>query len=262
MWSRSSRVASPDTSPTVFPISSLSKLASAYSDAGDEDNQRRVLIWQVEGGELVAQDWTSHSLTRYKIRDSLDIFDEAKYSTPLAAAADSSGVIHLFYLNRSNAISHIYETSVGKWHRGKVTNKYGPILARGRTRLSATRHQNDADNGGSSILAILYQHPNGQLRLALSDAGSDATWHVVDISSLVEGPKPTVGTWDGLGHSIISSGVAISTDNNHTGYGTLILGVEGENGVLPWKCTIDAPLTSDKDTHCWWLNATIGGMWT
>lgn len=246
------------TASAVSSISTLSHLASSYSDVGDREKHRRILLWQDTDSELIAEEWSTSGRARYRVSDSLG-YVEAKEGSPLAAATDISGVIHVFYLNTENIVSHIFETSVGTWKKGRMANDGASITADEMTRLSATVYRNSAGVNSAPAVVLSYQNSYRELRLAISDnPANESTWSIVDAPSLVRDPAPIVGLSHRLGHTVINSYLDTGSDADDD-QETITMAVEGENEILPWKCAIDIRSRLDKSTRCWWLNATTGG---
>jgi hypothetical protein len=180
------------------------------------------------------------------------IVDQPKYGTPLAAAADSSGAVHVFYLTDRNFITHIIKLPVGDWATGGVAVESEPVVAHEESRLSATWHQSKNE---AKILALSYQTPLRQLRLLMSDQPQqDDAWYKVDVE--LQLGYPELGRSNGLGHAI-SSGWRYPLEGNDAGYHGLLGVVEGERTVLPWECAVDFRPPPARHVECYWLNDTF-----
>lgn len=98
-------------------------------DKSKTGENRRLLLWQDDSGDLIATDWTAQGTLRYRIRDRIDLTQNKPLKgTPLAAASDDAGVIHVFYLSTGDKIGYIFHPPTGDWKSGGVLGRDGDTI--------------------------------------------------------------------------------------------------------------------------------------
>lgn len=204
----------------------------------------RLLVWQDEKSELISTEWTAGSKAPYRIQDKLrSSMPDAKHGTPLAVAANKSGVIQVFFLDTQEAISHLVKTAAGDWKMGRVSEDDGPIIAARVSLLSAVWHHNDE----VELLGVAYENSQQKLRLAMTDEpGEESRWHVLDVADL---PQPVAGQSE-------ASCFAAADDWQP---GRMLMAVLVEEGFSAWECSVDSWPPSESKAPCHQVNETFQG---
>ncbi|KAL6875162.1 hypothetical protein J3F83DRAFT_548282 [Trichoderma novae-zelandiae] len=243
MTTATTSAASPSASPAA-PILSSSNLASVFIDRRDSRDSWGILVWQDGAGSLVYMDGDSERTDLGRIRDVLRDAPTAKDGTPMAAVADDADIVHLFYLDERNAVSHVLMTSGGSWKVGGLPAGTNRMTAHGASKLSAAFHQGEHD---TSVVVLSYQDPDGGLQLAMAEDARKDDWLIVDFSSFAG--RHGVGDWGGVGHAIAGDwqNKKQEADGSFTG---LLLAVEQDGEILPWECSVDFHASSTKQVEC------------
>ncbi|KAG6020412.1 hypothetical protein E4U41_002842 [Claviceps citrina] len=219
------------TTATPFTMLEKSQLASAYVKAKDASLNRRLLIRQEDTNDLLVTEWTKGQVAHYRIGDKLSsLLTEAKPGTPLALQADSSGSLHLFYLSRSNVLSHVYQTTAGKWQTGEVTNEDGPIRTSTYSSLSAAWH-NGLD--GAGLLVVAYDNDVQKLQLVMTSSPTErALWYTSEVTSVAVDSTP--GQSNVARYSL--AGDWFSDEDQR-----LLIAISEGSEVHAWECSIAWP---------------------
>ncbi|RDA88576.1 hypothetical protein CP532_5839 [Ophiocordyceps camponoti-leonardi (nom. inval.)] len=226
--STSTSTAAAESQMVVYTVSEKSHLASVYLDNEQAELRRRLLVWQDEKSDLIVTDWSVGNKTHYRLRDQLrSSIPDAKLGTPLAMAASSSGVVHVFFLDTQNTLSHVFQTAPGLWERSSLSKGNGPIMTSGSSPLSAAWHR---IKNGMEVLAVAYASSQ-EMRLAMTDRPtSDSTWLTVDVTSL---PGPVPGQEE-------KPRFAVAGDwRTRTGGQPMLMAVLKEGGIVAYECFVD-----------------------
>ncbi|TFB07122.1 hypothetical protein CCMA1212_000540 [Trichoderma ghanense] len=224
MTTASISTASPSASPAA-PILSSSNLASVFIDRRDSRDSWGLLVWQDGAGSLAYTDGDSERQGLGRIRDVLQGAPAAKDGTPLAATVDDANIVHLFYLDEHNMVSHIFTTSGGSWKVDGLSIGTNRLAAHEKSKLSAAFHQGEHD---TNVVVLSYQDPDGKLQLAMSEDARKNDWHIVDFDSFAG--RHGAGDWGGVGYAIAA--------------------VEKEGEIMPWECSVDFYDSSTKQVEC------------
>jgi hypothetical protein len=201
----------------------------------------------------------------YRVDDKLaEKGVKARSGTHLAAAADGSGAIHVFYItsdgdksgDETPSVSHLVQREAGEWEsRGQQVDVTGD------SSLSATWHQ----SGNETKAVVLgFQSPENKIcMLLLGDGNADAEpdREIVDVTQLLN--LDTDG-WSAIGLSI-ASGVPLgsTSDRNKTGIMGVYVLMEGEDEALVAECSIgNSSKSSNAPKECRWLDGDFTSMWS
>ncbi|KAH6605825.1 hypothetical protein Trco_004978 [Trichoderma cornu-damae] len=239
-------------SPRPSPILPSSNLASVFVDGGTGKDGWGILIWQDGAGSLSFVHGGSELKGQGRIEDVLEDAPKAKDGTPMAAVADDTSVAHLFYLDESDAISHVFTKSGGGWKRGGLSRGRKRTAAHSKSMLSAAFHQGEHD---TRVVVLSYQSPDGNLRLTMSeDPKNDDEWYTVDFNSFAG--RRGIGDWGGIGHAIAGDWQNKRQDPDGSFSGLLMAVEEGEE-ITPWECSVDFHASSKKQAECHVLGKTF-----
>ncbi|KAH0492813.1 hypothetical protein TgHK011_007744 [Trichoderma gracile] len=242
--------ASPSASP-VAPMLPSSNLASVFIDRRDSRDNWGILVWQDGAGSLAYADGDAERQGLGRIRDVLHDAPEARDGTPLAAVVDDADIVHLFYLDDRNVVSHVFMTPGGSWKVGSLSTGTNRMTANGESKLSAAFHQGEHD---TNVVVLSYQDPDGKLQLAMSEDARKDDWYIVDFSSF--SGRHGVGNWEGVGHAIAGDwqNKRHEADGSFNG---LLMAVEKKGEIMPWECSVDFHASSEKQVECHVLDKTF-----
>ncbi|VUC23828.1 unnamed protein product [Clonostachys rosea] len=250
---------SPIPSPSVPPpsLSNISNIAAVDVNVGPSNLHRRLIVWQDQDASIIARDSINGKSEVYRIDDKLaEDGIKAKLGTHLAAASDSSGAIHVFYVSSDGigdegetaSVSHIVQRKAGKWEsRGQ------PVEVTGDSSLSATWHR-----GGNGTQAILlgFQSPENAICMLLvgdGNADTESDGQIIDITQLL---NLDTGGWSAIGLSI-ASGVPLGSTGNRNETGLYVL-MEGQDEALVAECSInDSSKSGNAESECRWLEGVF-----
>ncbi|KAL6892956.1 hypothetical protein HDV57DRAFT_513210 [Trichoderma longibrachiatum] len=249
------------TTATISTASSLaspaaqilasSNLALAFIDRRDSRDSWGILVWQDGAGSLAYTDGESERQGLGRIRDALRGSPTPKEGTPMAAVVDDADIVHLFYLDEHNMVSHIFKTSGGSWKVGGLSTGTNRMTAHEKSKLSAAFQQGEHD---TNVVVLSYQDPDGKLQLAMSEDARKSDWHVVGFDSFAR--RHGVGDWGGIGHAIAGDwqNKKQEADGSFNG---LLLAVEKEGEIMPWECSVDFHASLTKQVECHVLDKTF-----
>ncbi|KAF4591877.1 hypothetical protein GQ602_002176 [Ophiocordyceps camponoti-floridani] len=233
------------TPSVIFTVSEKSRLASVYVEDEQANLHRRFLAWQDDKGHLIVTEWSAGNRSHYRIRDQLrSRIPDAKLGSPLAMAASPSGVVHLFFLDTQDALSHVFRSATGVWETRTLRKGNGPVIASGPSPLSTAWHRT---GDGTEVLAIAYANSQ-DLRLAMTDGPTaESPWLVSNVVSL---PGPVPG-------QLQEPCFAVAGDwRNAMGARTMLMAVLMEDGLFAYECPIEMWPPGSK-TPCRQLNDTF-----
>ncbi|RFU78243.1 hypothetical protein TARUN_4000 [Trichoderma arundinaceum] len=232
-------------SPRLSPILSSSNLASVFVDGGNNKDSLGILIWQDGAGSLSYMDGESKLKGQRRIEDIVEDAPKAKDGTPTAAVADDTGAAHLFYLDESDILSHVFMKAGGGWKRGGLSAGSKRTVTHTKSKLSAAFHQGEHD---TRVVVLSYQDPDGYLQLAMSeDPKTDDDWLTVDFNSFTG--RRSMGNWGGIGHAIAGDWQNQKQDPDGS-FSGLLMAVEEGQEVTPWECSVDFHASSRKQVEC------------
>ncbi|CAG9941669.1 unnamed protein product [Clonostachys rosea f. rosea IK726] len=260
--SSSSPSSSPSPSPSLLPPSlfNTSNIAAVNVNIGPSNLHRRLIVWQDQDANIIAHDSANGKSKVYRVDDKLaEKGVKARSGTHLAAAADGSGAIHVFYItsdgdksgDETPSVSHLVQREAGEWEsRGQQVDVTGD------SSLSATWHQ----SGNETKAVVLgFQSPENKIcMLLLGDGNADAEpdREIVDVTQLLN--LDTDG-WSAIGLSI-ASGVPLgsTSDRNKTGIMGVYVLMEGEDEALVAECSIgNSSKSSNAPKECRWLDGVF-----
>ncbi|CAH0026219.1 unnamed protein product [Clonostachys rhizophaga] len=260
--SSSTQTSSSSPSPSLLPhsLSNTSNLAAVDVKIGPSNLHRRLIVWQDEDTNIIARDSANGKSKVYRVNDKLaEKGVKARPGTHLAAAADDSGAIHVFYIasdgdeggDEATSVSHLVQREAGEWEsRGQRVNVTGD------SSLSATWHQS---GNGTQAVVLGFQSPKNKIcMLILGDGNEDpeSDEEIVDVTQLLN--LDTDG-WSAIGLSI-ASGVPLGNANNRNKIGVVGVYVlmEGENEALVAECLIgNSSKSSNAQSECRWLEGVF-----
>ncbi|KAM0525624.1 hypothetical protein ACHAPE_000334 [Trichoderma viride] len=234
-------------------ILSSSNLASVFVDGENSQDSLEILVWQDGSGSLSYLNGESDLKSQKRIQDSLKDAPKAKKGTSMAVVADDTSTAHLFYLEESNTISHVFMEPKGSWSRGGMSagSKKGPA-AHEKSMLSAAFHRGEHD---TNVVVLSYQDPSGNLQLAMSeDPKNDDNWHLVDFGSFTG--RHDVGDWGGVGHAIAGDWQNKRHDSDGS-FSGLLMAIEESEAITSWECSVDFHMSAKKKVECHFLNKTF-----
>ena len=232
------------TSSAPPSLSTDSNLAAVDVNTGPS---RRLVIWQDHDDNLIAFDSGTNTPDQiYNIADALDDQLRAKHTTPLTAATDDEGAVHLFYVdNEDGMIGHLVQREAGSWTAQSKTMH--PLSS---SSLSATWHK--GSNSTSGEISLAFQGTKGEILLYLgADKAASEKAFVVNVSSLLH---LEIGDRDLVGLAI-ASGKMLSDAGSE---GDLYLLIEGKDEVLVAECSISFGQEGELESECWWSEAFTG----
>ncbi|CAH0055161.1 unnamed protein product [Clonostachys solani] len=248
-------------SPSLLPpsLSNISNIAAVDITLGPSNLHRRLIVWQDQDANIIARDSANGKSKVYRVSDKLaEKGIKAKSGTHLAAAADGSGAIHVFYVasdrdgdgDETTSVSHLVQREAGEWEsRGQQVDVTGD------SSLSATWHQ--SGNGTQAVL-LGFQSPENEIcLLVLGDGnGADSGEEIIDVTQLLN--LDTDG-WSAIGLSIASGVPLGSTSNrNKTGEVGVYVLMEGEDEALVAECSInDSSKSGNAGSECRWLEGVF-----
>ncbi|PHH80464.1 hypothetical protein CDD80_1474 [Ophiocordyceps camponoti-rufipedis] len=239
----------------VLSIRRVVKVLVAIIDDIDRDGSRDALchLYRVreikasidDKGDLIVTEWSADNRSHYRIRDQLrSRIPDAKLGSPLAMAASPSGVVHLFFLDTQDALSHVFRSATGVWETRTLSKRNGPVIASGPSPLSTAWHRT---GDGTEVLAIAYANSQ-ELRLAMTDGPTaETSWLVSNVASL---PGPVPG-------QLQEPCFAVAGDwRNAMGARTMLMAVLMDDGLFAYECPIETWPPGSK-TPCRRLNDTF-----
>ncbi|KAK7210855.1 hypothetical protein V2G26_018033 [Clonostachys chloroleuca] len=253
--SSSSSSSGPSPSLLSPSLSNTSNIVAVDVNMGPSDLHRRLIVWQDQDANIIARDSANGKSKVYCVNDKLaEKGVKARSGTHLAAAADGSGAIHVFYIasdgdeggDKTTSVSHLVQREAGQWEsRGQQVDVTGD------SSLSATWHQS---GNGTQAVVLGFQSPKNKIcMLLLGDEyeDSESDGGIIDVTQLLD--LDTDG-WSAIGLSI-ASGVPLGSTNNRNKIGVVgvYLLMEGENEALVAECfIINSPKSGNAESECRW----------
>lgn len=245
--STSTEEASAEVIPTVLAMSDKSQLASVFIKREDAVKYRRILVRQENTDHLHLTEWTNGTTNYYRMKDKLgpDAI-KPKTGTPLTMIADEKGLLHLFYLSRTNIISYVHETKVGQWKEGEVKTEKGTIRTSSSSGLFTAWH---TGKNTPNLLVLAYDNPSQKLQLAIVNRPSDKdAWYVAEVTSVEVKPAP--GQSNTACYALAGDWYNKNSKRDDKGSQSLVMGVLEENEVVAWECSLDYWPPPDLQVKC------------
>lgn len=239
----SSTTASTTSSTSSAPpsLATDSNLAAVDVQSGPQNLHRNLLIWQDASAALIALSSASdiNPDTVYPIADYAKP-PIAKRGTPLTAASDDTGAVHLFYIAKDGSVAHLIQRDHTSWSVQRQS-----IHPRDTSSLSATWHKGN-DTTGAVVLA--YQASDGSVILFYGvDAPESDDAAQINISNVLD---LNPGDWDNFGLAVTSARM-MGDDKDEA---SLQILVEGRDDVLAAECLVGRGRDGEIDADCYWLN--------
>ena len=248
--------ASTATSSASAALSTLSRISALDISSGS----RRYIFWQDTDKHLVTSQFGGRRNETYRIVDKItDVGGEKpaqpKHGTPLAAADDETGALHVFYLGaKDNAIHQLTRLADGDWMATQVLHRGDALRAAPNSALSATWHRSDQFDGTRSrLVALAWQDDHLRVKTVMTEDPTDPDgWSISDLNTRM-GVDVGRGARDDRGIAVSSGNLDGETLDRRA---SLFVAVEGDDAVMLWNCSVGAngfPLHIER---CDWLNDT------
>lgn len=248
--STSSSTASVTSSATSTPTSSSfntttisknSNFAAVDVVNAPASLQRRLIIWQDEEDNLVVRDSSDGDTAVTHIGAFIPELPKGKMGTPLAAAADDKGQVHIFYITNDSETHHISQQDLDQW-----TDKGTPKSSiPASSKLAAVWHESSNDTK-LLTLTLIYDwrgeksdKPTSTDIFFSADYGD--SWDYVQPDAFKNITVPAEGE---CGFSVVS-GIAWSDDGDDMEepqageYAGLHVMTEGEENIQLVECEFE-----------------------
>ena len=232
-------------------ISKRSNLAAVDTTINDTDvDHHRLIVWQDIDNALIARSTARGRNSVYLISDQVSDVNglrvdipRAQKGTPLAAASDAAGDIHVFYVSEEHhTIIHLVLELGGEqrsWvYKGELAN-VSP-----RSSLSATLHQN-GENTAGGVVVLVYTDLENKVCFKISPPteSADSSPSAIEWTTYKPDVFKTLDRdhWDSRAIAI-ASGVQVPANDAPSpqpgDYAGLHVVLEGWDAALVVECTI------------------------
>ena len=236
------------TSTGESSLSTRSKIAAVDVLRGPSSLQRRLIVWQDEGDNLIARDSAEGNSTVYNINSEHADLPIATRETSLTAAVDDEGAVHVFFLDDEKNVQHIAQSEARDW---KAYDSVTQIS--GESSLAATWH----DNANDTALLVLALYDSTGRGKTQQGRNGFFLWVSADRGESWDYEKP--GVFNDANHDsdngtyglAIASGIAFDQDNDDEPEEGDVAGLhvilQSERGILAYECLFDGDSLED----CW-----------